>query len=307
MVVTFDEGVIALDSTVDGVDFAALRADTRDNDHTVGGRTSTVTETLSVTSRNFKTASDSGGSNQQTEGAVADPNSRNHSHTPGSLATNSTSGSTALTPSGVVVEINGVDGNIECRTIDGYAPEVEYDWYRNHYHGFSGTTADASFSPVEAKGSSGNTWFWGYTDADPTEKWMQLSTDTAGATHTGHGAGSLRYAALNDPVGCAGPENGVVSVDGDGGTIALGGNVNDIGIAEFKTRYDTHSHVGNTTGNSDTGGGGSAVLRNKATNSAAWLDNGSGSFDRAYIIPSPSPHSHTASGGGTNLTSGAPL
>jgi len=93
-------------------------------------------------------------------------------------------------------------------------------------------------------------------------------------------------------------------VDGDGGTIALGGNVNDIGIAEFKTAYDAHTHLGSTSAAHKTaaGGGGAAAMRDSG-GTVREFDDGLGNFSQAEIQAVGGGHEHTCAA----LTSGAPL
>ena len=308
MTITIDEGVIALDSTVDGVDYATLRGKVVSHAHTVTGDVDEVEEDLQAQAvggggRNFYTASNSEGtSNLKTEGAHSNsPSKRKHDHTSGTLATDDTLGSTVLTPSGVVVEINGVKGNIECRTIDGYAPEVDYDWYRDHYHDMTGNTGSTNLPARQVYGDSGNAYFRmrpsGGGDAFWGTAWISSGSHS-------HGVGTCRFRALGAAAGCAGPEDGVVSVDGDGGTIALGGNVNDIGIAEFKTAYDAHTHLGSTSAAHKTaaGGGGASAMRDSG-GTVREFDDGLGNFSQAEIQAVGGGHEHTCAA----LTSGAPL
>jgi len=315
MTITIDEGVITLTGTVDAVDFAALRGKVHAHDHTIGGDVGSVTETLYVTdsggsSRDFRTASDSGGSNQTDETADASPSSRVHDHGSGSLATSSISGSSPGASGAVVVTVDGSTGNIDCNTIDGYAPEDQADWYDGHYHGVSGTTDDTTFSSIAAEGhTSSNTYFWGYIpvlgEGEGDSDWHRVRTEYPSATHTGHDAGTISLSAYSAG-SLAGPEAGVVSLDGDAGSITLGGNVNAIGIAEFKSSYDAHTHT--RAGSTASGGGGKAVLRDYTSGYPIMLKEGAGAgYSYGYIWPKVGGASGAHQHSGSTLTCSTPF
>jgi len=311
-------GQTTLSGTVDGVDLAQLELDVEDHDHITGGSVNNATETLTIADVNGNavavlTAADQYGYNAQNEQGYGGSGSRTHNptvnDTPGTLVTDVTQAPTGLSPKtdGDIVlgfqdgnQAGAVNGDILCDLIDGMAPEVLWDEYDDHYHSTLGYADYETLPAVQAYGNSGNSWFWvSRSSGGSSPYWAQLHALGGAHNHTegplvssgddrGSGAGS------DD----AGDTNKVV-VDHATGNISLKGDVNGIGIAQFKTAFDAHTHA------SGAGSSGAkylpAILRDVADDFAIWALKDGVTWLRIYI--DPGTHSH----GGSGLTFGAPV
>lgn len=288
---------------VDGVDLAALGAAVEDHDHAVGGSVSNATETLTITDANGNavsvlTASTSGGLNLQNEGGYGGSGTRTHQHAYGDLVTGAITLPATLSPKtdGDIL-IAYANGDLTCDLIDGVAPEVLYDEYDGHYHALSGNTAYTNLASVQAYGNSGNSWFWVRPAGGGTAYWAQLTTSSGQHRHT---AGTLATRAENAGSGAGVDDAGNPkwAVNPSTGAITLCGDVNGIGIAQFKAKYDAHYHApAGATGNSGNYSA-RAQLWDGASDVEA-LKNGT-TWIRIYI--DAGTHNH----GGSGLSIGTP-
>ena len=233
--------------TVDGVDLAALDTDVNDHDHALSGNVGMKNATLTVydsaLGSSFHTAADGAGSGATYESASV---VSNHDHGVGTLATDATQAPTALTPANNDQIILGhVVGDITCDLIDGIAPEVLYDEYDDHTHTVAGQTANETIPALYPHGAS-NTYFRVATNASgDNPEWDTVRCNAGAHLHTQNSIALLAHAAQTKG-GTNEAGNPKIAIASATGNISLKGDVNDVGINEFKTDYDGHDH--NPTG-----------------------------------------------------------
>lgn len=255
-------GQIVLAGTLDGVDFAALRAKILSHLHAISGRVDNHNENLpcqstpsgytlfrtraawvadgALNGEGWETAKGIGGGAGDT---------RNHDHGVGTLAVSATFATTALSPTNNdQILVAHTNGDLTCDLIDGYAPQVVYDRYDGHYHYLGGNLANETLPQFNCKGVSGNLYFRASANADGSSPaWVTVYVNAGTHNHSG---GNIALLAYNAPAGGGGDDAGnpKFAADFATGNIALRGDVNNIGIAQFKANYDAHNHNG--TGNS---------------------------------------------------------
>jgi len=245
-----------------------------------------LTGTGSETS--FNTASNSGGEGAGYEGASG---SDSHTHAVGSLASDVETAESALSAkTDGEITVDPATGDLVCDTIDGVAPEVLYDKLDGHWHTITGSTASTTLPAVSITGASGKTYFRVADDADGTNPaWATVSCNPGAHSHAndnltlsaytgGSGAGS------ND---AGDPKFAVAAATGD---ITLKGDVNDIGVAQMKTKYDEHTHK--ITGATKQYTSGQAYC--SSAGGKQYFQVGASTWVRAYI-QRPN-HSHSGSG-----------
>jgi hypothetical protein len=303
MSITSTDGVITLSGTVDGVDFAALRADVISHGHGVAGNVDDTTETISIDDAgDFEVAESSSPTDDDIniEAAEAYPSTRTHGHTVGTLAEDGTNTSTALSPSGTETTLTGTNGNVTCRTIDGYAPEVVWDEYKDHDHDLTGDTGETEPSALSIRGVSGPTWKYFRIASDSSGTgavFEEVNTATAGHTHSAdHPSATIKLKVLgagSAPTASGGEVNwGPNDLDTDG-------NVNGVDISAFKTQFDTatagnHRHQG--AGITGPGGATLSTLRGISSGKTFFSD-GAGNWRQVQVEASPgSAHTHGGTG-----------
>lgn len=258
-------GQIALAGTLDGVDFAALRAKILSHLHPISGYCSTHYE-YSIPVRgaggetSFRTAWDPGGTGDGWE--TAHCGDRNHAHGAGTLAVSATIATTAMSPTNNdQILIAHVNGDLTCDLIDGYAPQVVYDRYDGHYHYVAGTVASFTHPPLIARGASGKPYFRMALDSTGGgADWKIISSSAGAHAHANYNLGLLAYTA---PPGAGSDDAGEpkFAVAHATGNISLKGDVNNIGIAQFYANYIAHN-AHSWTGQTATYGESSAGLFN---------------------------------------------
>ena len=239
-------GVITLSGTVDGVDLAALAVVAVNHDHGLSGNVSTVasgsmalTGTGSETS--FYTASNDSGTGAGFESASG---SDSHTHAKGTLASDVETASTALSAkSDGEYTVDPATGDLVCDTIDGVAPEVLYDQFDGHWHTITGSTASTTLSAVSITGASGKTYFRVADDASGTNPvWATVSSNPGAHSHANDNLALSAYNA-GSGAGSNDASDPKFAVDDATGNLSTRGDVNDIGIAQFKAKYDAHTHT----------------------------------------------------------------
>jgi hypothetical protein len=308
-------GNIVLSGTVDGVDLAALKTDVEGHDHTVGGNVASATETLPICDTDGTPLSchcaKAGGADARYEQGIGGTGSRTHNHAAsdgsGALTTSVTYASTGMSPkTDNEIIFDHTVGDITCDLIDGVAPEVLWDEYDDHYHTLTGETAYTEMPGLQAYGNSGTdyAWFWVSDSSDGSSPyWTQLFTNSGQHRHT---ANTLQTAVEDAGSGAGSDDAGdpKITVDHTTGNLALKGDVNGIGIAQFHAAYDAHQHTGGAGGQTgtNTGNAGKAQLRAAGTTDV-WVDTSAG-WKWPYIYPSD--HYHAGSTLGVGLTFGTP-
>jgi len=292
-----DDGTITDIDLVDGVDLSAFADDVADHhgDHGVGGNLDSKSETVYGPSDTFKTSSDGTDDTATWEGATVSPNPRSHHHASGTYATNSTTLGTGITPTGGYVDVTD-NGDVECKTVDGVCPKDLHEKYRLHKHGLTGNSESVTPSAISMVGNSGRTYFHVSNSSDGSSPYWASGIQTDTAPHS-HGVGSLEMAA---PGGTAPSASGsYVDLDADNNRIVLNGNVNDVDVDAFKTRYDTNaggSHQHQGSGSSGLGGGTSSLMR--AGGTAVYFETSSGWKQITVYVNSAggAQHNHAATG-----------
>jgi hypothetical protein len=286
-------GVITLSGTVDGVDLAALAVVAVNHDHGLSGNVSTVasgsmalTGTGSETS--FYTASNDSGTGAGFESASG---SDSHTHAKGTLASDVETASTALSAkSDGEYTVDPATGDLVCDTIDGVAPEVLYDQFDGHWHTITGSTASTTLSAVSITGASGKTYFRVADDASGTNPvWATVSSNPGAHSHANDNLALSAYNA-GSGAGSNDASDPKFAVDDATGNLSTRGDVNDIGIAQFKAKYDAHTHV--ITGATAQYVSGQAYCFS-ASGKEYFLTSGA-TWVRAYF--QRSSHSHSGSG-----------
>lgn len=237
-------GVITLSGTVDGVDLAALAAVVVNHDHKLTGNVSTVNSgamalTGSGGQTTFNTAKDSAGTDP---GYRTASGSDSHTHGVGTLATDVETASTDMSAkSDGEVTVDPATGDLVCDTIDGVAPEVLYDKFDGHWHTVTGSTASTDLPAIPIVASNGYTYFRVADDANGTNPVWATARVSRGA-HS-HANNNIALSAYSAGSGAGNNDAGdpKFAVDPATGNISLKGDVNDIGIAQFKAKYDGHT------------------------------------------------------------------
>jgi len=299
-------GNITLLGPVDGVHLAELDVEVNDHDHPISGKVGNHNENLpcqSVTSdTSFHTAANSGGGGDTWEGAhgigggVGD--SRDHAHGVGALHTTQTLTSTGLSPKNDnQILIDSSIGHLICDLIDGVAPEVTYDEYDGNYHYCYGNLASETLPSIYCKGNGGNLYFHVSANADGSGAIWARAHIKQGA-HP-HGSGNIALAAYNAPAGAGVDDPGEpkLRIDHLTGSLSLKGNVNGIGIKEFKADYDAHPHKG--TGTSASFGPSYAQMFGPA-NQVYFEVGAPGNWEECNVVSAA--HGHPGAG----ITVGAP-
>lgn len=293
-------GVITLSGTVDGVDLAALALVAVDHDHVLSGNVSTVASgamalrgTDGATS--FNTASDSAGTGA---GYRTASGSDSHVHGKGTLISDVETANTALSPkTDGKITVASSSGDLVCDTIDGVAPEVLYDRFDGHWHTVTGSTASTTLPGVSIVASNGYTYFRVADDGNGTNPVWALVSCNPGA-HS-HANSNIALSAFSAGSGAGSNDAGEpkFAVASATGNISLRGDVNDIGIAQFKTKYDGHTNHPRT-GVTATYVSGQAFCA--SAGGKQYFQVGASTWVRAYI--QRVSHSHN----GTTLTVATP-
>jgi len=286
-------GVITLSGTVDGVDLAALAVVAVNHDHVLSGNVSTVNSgSMALTGtggeKSFNTASDDTGTGAGYETASG---SDSHKHAVGTLISDVETATSALSAkTDGEYTVDPITGDLVCDTIDGVAPEVLYDKFDGHWHTITGSTASTDLPGVSIVGASGKTYFRVADDASGTNPvWATVSTKHGAHSHAND---NLALSAYNAGSGAGSNDAGdpKFAVAAASGNISLKGDVNDIGIAQLKAKYDAHTHV--ITGATAQYVSGQAYC-SSASGKEYFLTSGA-TWVRAYW--QRLPHSHSGSG-----------
>ncbi len=300
MAITCTAGVIALPGTVDGIDFAALRNKVVSHhaDHVLHGtHVDNTTEDINGPSGNFRVATTGDGDNESDEAVNGFPATRTHNHEIGTLAPNATTQSAGVAPSGTAVTVTGTNGNIECRTIDGYAPEDQWARYEDHWHGVSGRTEETTPSALSIRGVSGNNYQYFYTatnNAGANAGWREVITTTAPHDHD---EGNITLAPLNagNAPTAAGSQ---AQFDGGNGNVITDGNINGVDVSAFDTHVRNFGGGAgtagrhNASGTTGTGGSDTAELFSGG-NTVYFYRPDTGEWERAWVSASPGAnHTH---------------
>ena len=297
-------GEITLNGTVDGVDLAGLSADVLDHDHVLGGNVSTLKMTMAMYGSGgqttFYVALSTGG---DSAGYLTAYSEDTHTHAVGTLATSNTGVSTALSPkTDDQILIDSATGDLVCDKIDGVAPEVLYDQFDDHTHTISGSAASTTLPAVFCYGVSGGLLYPCFRIADNSSGanpvWDYVKTNSGSHAHanstislTAYDAGS--GAGSND---AGDPKFAARSATGN---IETKGDVNDIGIAQFKAEYDAHTAHGKTGVTADYGQSDAALCGYTYTTKTYFLVTG-GVWRTAFVRRLA--HNHN----GTTLTVAVP-
>jgi len=292
-------GQIALVGTLDGVDFAALRAKILSHLHAIGNVCSTHSETPvpvrgagGETSFHIATAKDEYGNPISPGWEAAHCENRYHSHGAGTLAVSATYATTALSPTNNdQILIAYANGDLTCDLIDGYAPQVVYDRYDGHYHYVAGSVASTTLPILNAFGYSGKKYFHMATDsAGSNADWVNISSSTGAHAHANYNLALLAYTA---PAGAGSDDAGEPKFAAAfaTGNITLRGDVNNIGIAQFYANYiahNAHAWTGRTAVHPASGDSLAALYNG----SFYWAECGSpGNWALVYAVGVS--HSHT--------------
>lgn len=237
-------GVITPSGTVDGVDLAALAAVVVNHDHKLTGNVSTVDSgAMALTGEGgqttFNTAKDNAGTDPGYRQASG---SDSHTHGVGTLATDVETASTDMSAkTDGEVTVDPATGDLVCDTIDGVAPEVLYDKFDGHWHTVTGSTASTDLPSDQIVASNGYTYFRVADDANGTNPvWAEVTSFHGAHSHANNNIALAAYSA-GSGAGTNDAGTDKFTVDPATGNIALKGDVNDIGIAQFKTKYDGHT------------------------------------------------------------------
>ena len=250
-------GNVTLSGSLDGVDFAALRAKILSHLHAIGGNCSTHSETPvpvrgsgGQTSFHTATGKDENDDPINPGWETANCGNRYHSHGAGTLAVSNTIATTAMSPTNNdQILVAHANGDLTCDLIDGYAPQVVYDRYNGHYHYIGGSVASTTLPILNARGASGKTYFHMALDAvGGGADWMPIASNAGPHAHANYNLALLAYTA---PPGAGSDDAGEPKFAAyhATGNIALRGDVNGIGIAQFYANYvahNAHSWTGRT-------------------------------------------------------------
>ena len=300
MVLTIDwgsanAGQIALLGTIDGVDLAGLSADVLDHDHVLSGNVSNTTcsgmECIdSAGGKSFNTAWTNTEPGSDSFGAATGTDV--HNHPVGTLATSNTGTSTAMSPkNNDEITIASANGDLVCDLIDGIAPEVLYDRYDGNTHTVGGSTANRTLPAVQVYGPGGKSYFRVASDAAGNgEQWDQARTGPG--THN-HANSNIQLQGDSAPAGGGSDDAGEpkFAVAHATGNVSLKGDVNNIGIAQFKANYDAHNNHA-TVGTTANYGQSDAQIRGIASGKT-YFEISAGVWKTAFMRRLP--HSH---GGG---------
>jgi hypothetical protein len=292
---TCSGGVITFsgDGTINSIRLPTLRTKIMDHSHPLitPNRTNEASETLQLsnvsgTALSYRTAYTADGDG---DGYRNLSWSRSHDHSVQGLATYQTS-STALTPSGSIVEMLKDDAAINCYTIDGYCPASVYNRLRTHTHNTSGSVASETLPQFHPTG----TYIYFYTYDGSTWEWREVRTN-AGAH--GHTYGTLALAAADDlpaaPIGTIATGSPRIHWSKSSGNLAIKGRINGIGIGAMEDYYEDHEeHL--TAGFTGYAGPFVSQLYCADTGTALTFDTSAG--NQAGYIASTAQHRHSIDG-----------
>jgi hypothetical protein len=172
---------------------------------------------------------------------------REHDHGTSALAHGAISVPSAPSPTGSTLKTLA-NGHIECRTLAGYAPEAVYYQFahnppQGHSHSLTGTGLDSEMLPQlwAAYGIYDVFWMGYLVDSAFYNYWDRARCNAGAHSHSRHNL-SLGPYINNAPTVPFGNLNRKFRMIGATGHIETGGRVNGIGIAEFKSVFDAHTH-----------------------------------------------------------------